>query len=109
MTGAARAMGGSLGWLAGPALWAAFFLVAYASEWLVCTRMSERGWHDALVIAAGLGAVLPVIVRLGRVSQQPERAVGRFLQRVGLALDWLSLAAIGWTMSASLILPACTR
>lgn len=109
MTGAAGATAHSLGWLAGPALWAAFFLVAYASESLVCTRMSERGWHNAIVIAAGLAAILPIIVRLGRASKQPERAIGRFLQRAGFALDWLSLAAIGWAMSASLILPACSR
>ncbi|WP_186420520.1 hypothetical protein [Bosea sp. CS1GBMeth4] len=106
MTAAARTWR-SLGWLAGPVLWAAVFLAAYASEALVCTRLERPGWHGAIVAAAGCIAILLIAARLCRTARRSEETAGRFLARTGATLDWLSLVAIGWTISAALLLPAC--
>lgn len=108
MTGAAKAAWRSFGWLAGPAAWAAFFLVAYTSESLICTRLSEPGWHGAVVVIAALAAALSILGRLRLRPEQPRSVSGRFRARAGLALGWLSLLAIGWTALGALILPACS-
>lgn len=108
MSGAAKAAWRSFGWLAGPAAWAAFFLVAYTSESLICTRLSEPGWHGAIVIAAACVAVLLIACGLRLRPEQARSATERFRARARLALGWLSLLAIGWTALGALILPACS-
>lgn len=97
----------SLAWLAGPVLWAAVFLAAYASEALVCTRMDQPGWHGAIVAAVGGAAILLIAARLSRRTSPSKDATSRFLARVGFTLGWLSLVAIAWTVSVTLLLPAC--
>ncbi|MEZ2409323.1 hypothetical protein AB6806_21270 [Bosea sp. RCC_152_1] len=64
MTSVAKVARRSFGWLAGPAAWAAFFLVAYASESLICTRLGELGWHGAIVVMAASITVLLIAGRL---------------------------------------------
>jgi NADH:ubiquinone oxidoreductase subunit H len=106
--GAVRTARRSFGWLAGPAAWAGFFLVAYASESLICTHLNEPGWHGAIIVSAACVAVLLIAGRLRLRPEQARSTMGRFRARAGLALGWLSLLAIGWTALVALILPACT-
>lgn len=108
MTGAAKAAWRSFGWLAGPAAWAAFFVVAYTSESLVCTRMGEFGWHGAIVLTAAFTTALLIAGRFRLRPEQPRSASGRFRARAGRALAWLSLLAIGWTTLVVPIVPACS-
>ncbi|KRE11718.1 hypothetical protein ASE66_24725 [Bosea sp. Root483D1] len=107
MSADAKAARRSFGWLAGPAAWAAFFLVAYASESLICTRLGEPGWHGAIVVAAASVAVLLIAGRLRPRAGEGRSATLGFQVRAGLGLAWLSLVAIGWTTLGVLILPAC--
>lgn len=92
----------AVGWLVGPLAWAAFFLVAYASESLVCTRAGAPAMHGAIVAAAALVAMLAISGRLWL-----RRSAAPFPGRVEAALGGLGLLAIAWTGLAALLLPAC--
>ncbi|RYE84508.1 MAG: hypothetical protein EOP19_11410 [Hyphomicrobiales bacterium] len=107
MSGAAKVVWRSFGWLTGPAAWAAFFLVAYASESLLCFR-GRSGWHGAIVVLAAFIAVVLIASRLRPTAEEIRGATGRFQARAGLALAWLSLLAISWAILVMLVLPACT-
>jgi hypothetical protein len=108
MSGRPNRLGTSLGWLAGPVAWAGFFLIAYASESLVCTRLGAPGWHGAIVALAGCGALALIAVALRTAFGRGEANTAGFLARTGVALAWLSLVAIAWTGLSALMLQACS-
>ena len=92
--------------LIGPILWAAHFLVVYASESLLC-RAGLPGWHDALVA----GATLVILVALAWHSAALRRSRARGDARGELAgiasgLDGISALAVCFVVVAA-ALPAC--
>jgi hypothetical protein len=93
-----------------PAIWAACFLVIYASESLVCTRAGSAAVHAVLVTAAGLiatGALAALIWRWSAWSHGGRAESRAFHRSAGFALALLSLLATIWTLLPALILPAC--
>ena len=98
---------GALGWLVGPAMWVTVFLVVYASESLVCTRLGRGEPHTAIVLTVALPAILAIAIRLSRGPCQDPHGARSFLSRTGRVLDWLSLLGVGWVALMALVLPAC--
>lgn len=95
--------------LVGPTIWAAHFLIIYASESLTC-RWGQLKLHDAIVTAATLLAVVAIIAHmliLRRRNSIRAKSVALFLHRTASALDGFSLLGIGWAASAAVLLHAC--
>jgi hypothetical protein len=95
----------TLRWLAGPSIWAAYFLAVYASESLICSRGAGAQVHFMFVAAAtvpALGAILWMLAFGAR-----SRRDVRFLDAIGAGLAGLSLIATAWTALAAIMLPAC--
>lgn len=93
--------------LVGPTIWAAHFLAVYASESLLC-RAGAPGWHDGVVTAATLVALLSIAWHGG--SQWSRRKMGgarHELARIAIALDALSALAVCFAGLAAATLPAC--
>lgn len=97
----------TVAWLIGPLAWAAFFLTAYATESLVCSRGAAPAWHGAIVAAAALAAALTIIGRLWSRRSGSAGTTAAFRGRIEAALHGLSLLAIAWTALAALLVPAC--
>ncbi len=90
-----------LPYVAAPLVWAGHFLATYAAESLFCSRGSASG-HFLLVVAA-------TVLALGLLARPLLRGPGRvFARQVQFSLAVLSLIAIGWTVLAALMLPACS-
>lgn len=88
-------------------VWAAHFIVVYASESVLC-KLSEPRVHTVLLMAATVLAILAVI-RAGR--NQPDALggmpLGTFFGRATIALDALAVLAIVFSATAGMLLPAC--
>jgi hypothetical protein len=100
-----------LRWLAGPLVWAAHFLVVYASESVLCTRGWGAGTHLTLIMVASVAA----LVLLSAAFASSRRALAasgsdgaRFMEQVAAALSLLGALAITWTTLPGLLLSACT-
>lgn len=93
--------------LFGPLVWAAHFLVVYASESLFC-RSAGGSAHSVLVIAASVIAIV-VILRDFRAQRRlaPADGVERYLAQARRALNGLSILATIAVAAVGLALPAC--
>jgi hypothetical protein len=102
-----------LRWLAGPLVWAAHFLVVYASESVLCTRGAGAGAHltlIALATVAGLAVLFAAFVSRRRalaVSAANDPSV-TFMEQVAAALSLLGGLAIIWTALPATLLSSCT-
>jgi phosphoglycerol transferase MdoB-like AlkP superfamily enzyme len=94
-----------------PAIWAACFLVVYASESLICGRTGSATAHATLVLVVGLLALASIAVLVWRWSWRARdgtTGTEAFHVRAGRALALLSLLATVWTLLPALMLPACS-
>ncbi|MEW6257862.1 MAG: hypothetical protein AB1592_18065 [Pseudomonadota bacterium] len=89
--------------LYGPLLWAAQFLLVYASESLACKFLGADA-HRVLVLTASLAAALAVTILLLRQWRGDMHGTAASL---GVGLAGLALVAIIWTALPALILPSC--
>lgn len=103
-----------LRWFGGPIIWAAHFLLVYASESLVCTRGGGADSHFLFVAAATAGAVaalLAIIVGGLRASRAARTAQGRdggaFMDAAAVTLGLLSLIAVLWAALPATLVSAC--
>lgn len=97
--------------LVGPAVWATHFLTIYASESLAC-RFGLPTLHDGTVAGATVIALVALALHMSDASRRDcamgsEDPLERFLRRIALALDALSLVGIGWAALAAMLLTAC--
>lgn len=102
--------GALLRWLGGPLIWAAHFLLVYASESLVCTR-GGGGSHLLIVVAASVAAVaalVAIIIRGPRAARAtPERPGAVFMDVTSAFLGVLCLIAVLWIVVPAMLVPAC--
>lgn len=94
----------------GPVIWAAQFLIVYATESLFCSRGGGADAHHVLVlVTTGIAAALLVMRLVLRYRAQPASGAGNvFLRDVGTGLDLVALLAVAWTGSPALLLASCT-
>lgn len=101
-----------LRWFGGPIVWAAHFLLVYASESLICSRGGGAGGHLLVVGAASAAAVavlLAVIVNSDRRARAAQDRPGeRFMDHVAVTLGFLGLIAVLWTALPATLVPACS-
>lgn len=90
--------------LFGPLVWAAHFIVVYAAESVLC-RFAAGQAHTLLLAVVTVLAILAVV--LNRRGHSRGDGVGRFLARVAIALDALSVVAIMFVAAAGFVLPSC--
>lgn len=104
--------GALLRWFGGPLIWAAHFLLVYASESLACTRGGGAGSHLLIVGVASVAAVvalLAVIIRGWRAARAaPERHGAAFMDATAALLGALSLIAVLWIVVPAMLVPACS-
>jgi hypothetical protein len=95
------------GALFGPLVWAAHFLIVYASESLFCRLLSAHAhsWLLAVASVLALAAILGDLVAQGRMGRQ--ESADAFIMRLRLGLDGLSGLAVLLVTMAGLALPAC--
>jgi hypothetical protein len=115
MRARAVSLAAPLRWLGGPIIWAAHFLLVYASESLVCTRGGGAHDHFLIVAAVSAGAVaalLAIIVgglRAGRAARAEQgRDGGAFMEDATVALALLSLIAVLWAVLPATLVSACS-
>lgn len=89
--------------LYGPVIWAAQFLLVYASESVFCLHGPGPSAHRLFVAAVSLLAA--GVVGLGLVRQR--RRGGGDADQIGRWLALLSLVAIAWTALPSLLIASC--
>ncbi|MFG1410690.1 hypothetical protein V5G24_06205 [Xanthobacter sp. VTT E-85241] len=96
--------------VAGPAIWAAQFLIVYATESLFCSRGGGADAHHVLVlVTTGIAAALLVVRLILRYrARRSSGTTSDFLRDVGTGLDLLALLAVVWTGSPALLLASCT-
>lgn len=107
MTG--RTLAGPFAMFAPPAVWAAVFLLAYASESVVCSRWNSPGLHAVLVMSAGIAglATLAILAHEAARHAAATDREARFEARASLTLAGLSAIALLWTMLPAVLLSAC--
>jgi hypothetical protein len=96
-------------WLAGPAIWAAHFLVVYASESLLCTRGGGASAHLAIIgvaTAVGLALLLATTLR-GRGPSTDTDGAG-FMNAAATSLALLGMLGIAWSALPALLVSSCT-
>lgn len=93
-----------------PAIWAAAFVMVYASESVICSRLDSTIAHAALVATLGLAA----LAGLALMAIHAARGLGpgaqddaRFYRGAGLASALVSLIATIWTLAPAVMLTAC--
>jgi hypothetical protein len=102
-----------LRWLAGPLVWAAHFLLVYASESLFCTRGGGGAAHlavIALATAMGLAVILAATLwNWWRTSMTPASALAgaTFMDYAGALLGVLGMLGLLWSALPSAILASC--
>jgi hypothetical protein len=97
-------------WLGGPVVWAAHFLIVYASESLVCPR-GGSSMHLALAglaTAVGLLALLAILAANWRAMAAPNRAGHVFMDQVAISLSLLAILGLFWVALLAMFLPACS-
>jgi hypothetical protein len=96
------------GLLFGPLVWAAHFLIVYASESLLC-RLADGAAHTALTAIATLLALAAVIADLVAQRRRSHRDdLDGFIAAARIGLGLLSAGAIPLVAAAGLALPACS-
>lgn len=95
----------ALGWLLGPLIWLAHFMMVYAAQGLACRGETPAAGSAALFVVIAtviaLGALLVTLVGQWRTRS------GDFLQRIAVPLSALSILSVTWTGLPALLLPAC--
>jgi len=96
-----------LGWLGGPLIWAAHFLIVYGSESLFCTRGTAGAYPAflAIVTAAALAGLGVLILREARLTRNGTGA--HFMDRLSLLLSVAGAIAVVATSLPILLVPAC--
>jgi hypothetical protein len=108
MTGATPSPVRAGGALFGPLVWAAHFLIVYASESLLC-RLADGAAHTALLAVATLLALAAVLVDVAAQRRRGDGDdLGGFIAASRIGLDLLSVLAILLVALAGLALPACS-
>ncbi len=102
------AMPSLLRWLAGPLVWAAHFLVVYASESVLCSRGWGADAHLTLIALATVAGLALLFVSSRRALAASGAEGSAFMQRVAAALSLLGGLAIVWTALPAVFLSSCT-
>ncbi|MEZ2410654.1 hypothetical protein AB6806_28065 [Bosea sp. RCC_152_1] len=107
MTGRAIRIRQAASAMLGPLVWALHFIVVYGLESQLCK--SSAGYaHTVLLAAASVAAALALVMHAARQMRAlRSQGVRGFLAQTALALDGLSLLAIGLVFVSGLALPAC--
>jgi hypothetical protein len=106
-----RPIGGALLWLAGPAVWAAHFVVMYGAHALICARMGTSAISLWTVLAAcatalallALAGIIAVRVR----SRARSNGETTFARDLTVALAALSMLGVVWVALPAAVMPPC--
>jgi hypothetical protein len=90
-------------WVSGPTIWAAHFMLVYASESLLCARPGGVAAH-ALLVVLSTAVAIPAIMTLAYLgSRRAFVAESSFLRSTGTILSSLAAIAVLWTAMPSLL------
>ncbi len=96
------------GALFGPLVWAAHFLIVYASESLLC-RLADGTAHTALLAVATMLALAAVFANVAAQRRRSNRdGLGDFIAAARIGLSQLVAVAILLVAAAGFSLPACS-
>ena len=85
-------------------IWAAYFLIVYASESIVCSRSGVALYYLTMALAATIVSAILIVLVYRHLTAQAE-----FLSRIGAGLALMGLVAVIWAALALAIIPACTN
>jgi hypothetical protein len=97
-------------WFSGLIIWAAHFLIVYASESLVCTRGGGASMHAAIVATASIVALillLGITVYSWRDASTARAPGSAFMDRLAAALGLLGMLAVLWASLPAVFISAC--
>jgi hypothetical protein len=107
-----RPVAEALGWLAGPAVWAAHFVVMYGAHALICARVAANGVNLWLAVAASATA-LALLALAGIIAARVRRSRARsnghamFARDLTIALAALSMLGVLWVALPVAVMPPC--
>jgi hypothetical protein len=97
-------------WFSGLIIWAAHFLIVYASESLVCTRGGGASMHAAIVVTASIVAfilLVGVTAYSWRDASTAHTPSAAFMDRLAAALGLLGMLAVLWAALPAVFISAC--
>jgi hypothetical protein len=97
-------------WFSGLIIWAAHFLIVYASESLVCTRGGGAPMHVTIVVTASIAAfilLVGVTVYSWRDASTARAPGSAFMDRLAVALGLLGMLAVLWAALPAVFVSAC--
>jgi hypothetical protein len=97
-------------WFSGLIVWAAHFLIVYASESLVCTRGGGAPMHATIVLTASIVAfvlLLGITAYSWRDASTARASSTAFMDRFAAALGLLGMLAVLWAALPAVFISAC--
>ena len=97
-------------WFSGLIIWAAHFLIVYASESLVCTRGGGAPMHATIVVTVSIVALIllsGITVYSWRDASTARAPNSAFMDRLAAALALLGMLAVLWAALPAVFISAC--